>query len=71
RLDRNELRTLPDFLFASMTKLERLDLSYNNIQYIGKKTLKSSTLLKNLQLDHNQIVCISDAAIRHLKNMEI
>ncbi|KAK3799525.1 hypothetical protein RRG08_052709 [Elysia crispata] len=47
------------------------DLSYNNIQFIGRKSLKSSTLLKNLQLDHNKITCLSEDAIKHLRNMEI
>ncbi|XP_025093491.1 protein slit-like isoform X1 [Pomacea canaliculata] len=58
-------------LFAKMDKLERLDLSYNKLQYIGRKTLKSSEQLKNVQLDHNHITCISEEAIRWLKRMEI
>ncbi|KAL8561823.1 hypothetical protein ACOMHN_046949 [Nucella lapillus] len=47
------------------------DLSYNQLQNIGRKTMRSSNLLKNVQLDHNQITCVADEAIRHLNKMEI
>ncbi|GFO50375.1 protein slit-like protein [Plakobranchus ocellatus] len=56
--------------YLSRTDNKR-DLSYNNIHYIGRKTLKSSHLLKNLQLDHNKITCISEDSIKNLRNMEI
>ncbi|GAB6025016.1 hypothetical protein CHUAL_010127 [Chamberlinius hualienensis] len=47
------------------------DISHNKLTVIGKKTLRGSMLLKNLQMDNNEIICIDDAVIRGLKDMEI
>ncbi|GFQ84248.1 slit homolog 2 protein [Trichonephila clavata] len=38
---------------------------------IGKKTLRGAPLLKNLQMDNNEITCVDDISIRMLKDMEI
>ncbi|WAR20834.1 SLIT-like protein [Mya arenaria] len=45
------------------------DLSFNRIKSVGKRTLTGSRVLKNLQLDHNEISCISGSTLSELTNM--
>lgn len=47
------------------------DLSNNEIAAISKRMFKGVPALRSLQLDHNQIVCIDEMAIKNLHELEI
>lgn len=47
------------------------DLSNNEIAAISKRMFKGVPALRSLQLDHNQIVCIDEMAVKNLHELEI
>lgn len=47
------------------------DLSHNQLEIVGKKTLKGASQLKVLQLDNNKLTCIDEMAVNGLKDLEV
>ncbi|CAG7785709.1 unnamed protein product [Allacma fusca] len=70
RLNNNQLRGIPDLLFANSPNLHKLDLSHNQLSAIRKRSLLGPNSLRNLLLDHNELTCIDESAIRNLKDLE-
>ncbi|BES89823.1 Slit protein [Nesidiocoris tenuis] len=54
-----------------MPLLIRLDLSHNQLQIIGKKTMRGIPAVKTLQLDNNMLTCIDEQAIKSLRELEV
>lgn len=59
------------FLISSRACTHFSDLSNNEIAAISKRMFKGVTSLRSLQLDHNQIVCIDELALKSLHELEI
>lgn len=67
-LDHNQIETLAQNDFASLSNLEILDLSYNYIKRIGDELCAVSSL-KELILSNNPIDSISEDSIHCLKHL--
>lgn len=47
------------------------DLSHNQLNVVGKKTLRGLSSLRNVQLDNNKLTCIDDQLLKTFKDLEI
>ncbi|CAH2106861.1 unnamed protein product [Euphydryas editha] len=64
-LDLNDFTTVPSFVL-DCGRLEKLSMSYNNLQYISDSTLHSlKHTLERLELDHNELTKLPES-IREL-----
>jgi len=64
------LTTILPGAFNQAGRLERLDLSYNNLRELDSATLASLTNLLVLKVNNNQLVCISPA-VASLTSLEV
>ncbi|KAJ9579590.1 hypothetical protein L9F63_004775, partial [Diploptera punctata] len=47
------------------------DLSHNQLEVIGRKTLRGIPALKNLQLDNNRLTCMDETVLHGMNDLEV
>lgn len=69
-LQHNSISSLPHGLFSSNTKLNTIDLSYNNISFVASTTCSSHTIYF-LNLKHNKLDNLNFTLPLNLANLEL
>ena len=68
-LNNNDITTVEDSAFTG-TQLEKLDLSFNEIEHLSPGSLSGISELKQLWLNNNRILHLPDGMLSNLTNLE-